>query len=137
MTQRSRNSIPKAVRLAVWNRDIGATNAEGKCFVCKRTIHMMEFEVGHNRARAKGGSDDIGNLRPICGTCNKSMGTMSIDDFKKKYFDGSRTSAGKRKKTLSPRRKRVAQMSSVEYLRHLGKAPIDLTDAEFKIWDKK
>ena len=70
----------------VWAKYIGANKAEGKCYVCKRTIHVTSFEVGHNKAVAKGGSDRITNLRPICRGCNLAMGTMSIEAFKSKHF---------------------------------------------------
>jgi len=66
---------------------IYGNKVEGKCYCCKiRTIHITEFQVGHNKAVAKGGSDDISNLRPICGSCNRGMKTMSIEQYKKKYF---------------------------------------------------
>lgn len=81
-----RRKIPKAVKEAVWGRYIGIKKAEGKCYVCNRTIHITRFEVGHNKAVARGGSDNITNLRPICRSCNLAMGTMSIETFKRKYF---------------------------------------------------
>lgn len=63
--------------------------AEGKCYCCEiRTIHITDFQVGHNKAVAKGGSDNISNLRPICGPCNRGMGTMSIEKYREKYFVG-------------------------------------------------
>jgi hypothetical protein len=65
---------------------IGAHKAEGKCYVCKKTIHITDFDLGHNQAVAKGGKNKISNLRPICRTCNTSMGTMAIETFKAKYF---------------------------------------------------
>jgi hypothetical protein len=33
-----------------------------------------------------GGKDDISNLRPVCDTCNLSMGTRHMDSFKSDYF---------------------------------------------------
>ena len=30
-----------------------------------------------------GGPTEIDNLRSICGSCNKSMGTMNMENFKK------------------------------------------------------
>ncbi|MBI2872906.1 MAG: HNH endonuclease [Chloroflexi bacterium] len=83
---RRRRSIPKAVKDQVWFKYIGAGKAEGKCYVCGRTIHIVDFDVGHNRAKSKGGGDSIDNLRPICRTCNTSMGTQSIEVFKAKHF---------------------------------------------------
>ncbi len=39
-----RKAIPKAVKDTVWSKYIGATKAEGKCYVCSRTIHISSFE---------------------------------------------------------------------------------------------
>jgi len=83
--KQKRKTIPKSLKTAVWNKYIGATNAEGKCYVCKRTIHITDFDCGHNKARAKGGTDNISNLRPICRQCNLSMRTKSIEAFKKPF----------------------------------------------------
>ncbi|MDD4121177.1 MAG: HNH endonuclease signature motif containing protein [Clostridia bacterium] len=81
-----RRKIDKNTRDAVWLKYMG-NKAEGKCYCCQiRTIHITDFQVGHNKAFAKGGNDDIGNLRPICGPCNRGMGTMSIEKYKQKYF---------------------------------------------------
>ena len=33
-----------------------------------------------------GGTDNIDNLKPICATCNKSMGTENLEEFKNKHF---------------------------------------------------
>lgn len=85
-TRKVRKSIPKSVKESVWNKYIGPDKAYGNCYVCDKIIHITDFEVGHNKAVAKGGKDNLNNLRPICGTCNKSMGTMSIETYKKKYF---------------------------------------------------
>ena len=37
-------------------------------------------------AVANGGEDYIEILSPICGQCNKSMGTKNLLDFKREYF---------------------------------------------------
>jgi hypothetical protein len=42
------------------------------------------FEVGHNIPESKGGSLELGNLKPLCSNCNKSMGNnYTIDEFSK------------------------------------------------------
>jgi len=84
-TPKKRRSCPKAVKEAHWRKYIG-NKLKGKCYVCGKPITFFDFEVGHNRAFVKGGSWNINNLRPICRTCNRSMGTMTIEAFKKKYF---------------------------------------------------
>lgn len=81
-----RMACPKAVKESVWLKYFGH-KMTGECYVCKRPISFMNFEVGHNKPFAKGGKWNINNLRAICRTCNRSMGTMTIEAFKKNYFD--------------------------------------------------
>ena len=84
-----RKTIPKAVKNSVWNTYIESNDPNkliGKCFVgCGCEITIANFELGHVKAYSKGGSDKVENLRPICSTCNKSMGTMNLLEFKEKY----------------------------------------------------
>ena len=105
-SKRPRKKIPKGVKNSVWAKYIGANRAEGKCYVCKRTIHITDFDIGHNKAVSKGGSDKITNLRPICRDCNNSMGTTSIETYKKRYFSKSKP---KTKKKTSHRKKTKAK----------------------------
>jgi 5-methylcytosine-specific restriction endonuclease McrA len=61
---------------------------EGKCGVtwCQNKITPFTFEAGHNVPESKGGATSIDNLRPICGTCNKSMGNrFTIEEYSKKF----------------------------------------------------
>ena len=37
-------------------------------------INVFDFQCGHNIPESKGGTLDINNLKPICGSCNLSMG---------------------------------------------------------------
>jgi 5-methylcytosine-specific restriction endonuclease McrA len=77
----SRRSLPQAVRWQCWNSYIGEDKATGQCWCCKRRISMQAFDCGHVVARARGGSDAVANLRPVCRACNASMATMSMDAF--------------------------------------------------------
>lgn len=75
--------LPKALREQVWLVHIGK-QFEHKCLVgwCENKITPFNFECGHNIPESKGGTADIDNLRPICGNCNKSMGSSyTIDEF--------------------------------------------------------
>ena len=47
---------------------------------------MLEFECGHVQSHVNGGSLEVGNLRPICGSCNKSMGSKLLFDYIKEKF---------------------------------------------------
>ena len=104
-----RKKIPVALKNTVWSKYIGADKAEGKCYVCGRTIHITDFDLGHNKAVARGGKDNLNNLRPICRTCNSSMGTMSIERFKAKYF--SKSVNEKKKSTVQAKKKRRRKTS--------------------------
>lgn len=96
-TPKKRSSCPKSVKESVWAKYCGINKMIGKCYVCSKPIHFTDFEVGHNKAFAKGGKWNINNLRPICKSCNRSMGTMTIESFKRKYFSKKRVV--KKKKT--------------------------------------
>ncbi len=82
---RVRKPIPKHIREAVWRRYWG-NKKDGKCWICERVIGDDIFECGHIIASSKGGGDDVLNLVPICGACNKGMGTENLLDHKKRYW---------------------------------------------------
>jgi 5-methylcytosine-specific restriction endonuclease McrA len=105
--RKTRREIPKGVRIDVWNEYIGKDKLEGKCYVCGNIIRITDFEVGHNKAVAKGGSDRKENLRPICRKCNLSMGTKSIEAYKRKYYSKpkKKLTTKKTEKKTSKRRK--------------------------------
>lgn len=64
---------------------MGARNGIGYCWCCRSTIiNTFDFEAGHVQARSKGGGDEIENLRPICGICNRSMGSENMIEFQKR-----------------------------------------------------
>ena len=93
-----RRKIPKGLKDDVWEKYNGK-RYNGKCYVCEKPITSRNFDVGHNKAVTKGGKTRLSNLRPICRKCNSSMGTMSIERYKKKYY-------GKGKKTTKRKSKR-------------------------------
>ena len=64
----------------------GEEAGQGTCEVCGIIINSKRFEAGHVRSVYDGGKNIVSNLRCICSTCNKSMGTMNLDLFKKIYF---------------------------------------------------
>ncbi len=102
-TPKKRSSCPKDVKETVWRKYFG-NKMSGKCYVCGKAINFTDFEVGHNKPFTKGGKWNINNLRPICRTSNRTMGTMSIEAFKRKYFAKKRVV--KRKKTGRKRKGR-------------------------------
>lgn len=50
----------------------------------------MNFNCGHIQAEYKGGDQSIDNLKPICQSCNSSMGTQNMDDFKNQYLNNKK-----------------------------------------------
>jgi 5-methylcytosine-specific restriction endonuclease McrA len=54
-----------ALRDLLWARD------EGMCGICKRPVGRAEMEIDHAQARGDGGLDDVANLRPAHGLCNR------------------------------------------------------------------
>jgi hypothetical protein len=81
-----RTNIPAAVRRTVWNTYIGEEIGSTECYVgCKTKITQMTFECGHVEAESKGGLTIVENLRPICSSCNRSMGTRNMQDFMKTF----------------------------------------------------
>ncbi len=85
-TKKKKQSIPKNVRIIVWNHYIGEDIIKHKCLCCKKvTISNTNFEVGHVISETNGGTHEINNLRPICFACNHSMGTENMIDFVVKF----------------------------------------------------
>ncbi len=77
-----KKSIPKSLKIKVWNTYVGEDIGKIKCLCCN-TIDITQsiFECGHIIAEAKGGETSLENLRPICSTCNKSMKTINMNDY--------------------------------------------------------
>jgi len=65
----------------VWQEYIG-TSDESICPLCgeNRIIFSdrLTWEMAHIKAHAEGGSSDLSNIRPLCFTCNRSMGVKHI-----------------------------------------------------------
>jgi len=77
----SRTNLTKTIRNACWMQNCGSC-FEHECFVgCGSIITPFTYECGHIQAVAEGGSNSLDNLKPICSTCNKSMGSMHMIDY--------------------------------------------------------
>ena len=81
-----RKTIPKILKNQVWDTNIGKFNGVGQCYCCGTGIDSKNFEAGHIISVANGGENNLNNLKPICGCCNKSMGTENMEAFKSKYM---------------------------------------------------
>ena len=84
-TKKRRTACPKSVKETLWRKYFG-DNINGKCYICDTSITLFNFEVGHNKPFSKGGKWTVNNLRPLCRSCNRSMGTMTAEKYKKKHM---------------------------------------------------
>lgn len=86
---RKRN-VPKALKVAVWKRDHGDAGT-AMCGCCGITeISALDFDAGHIVAEAEGGETVLSNLVAICRTCNTSMGTQHLLEFRDRHFEGKK-----------------------------------------------
>lgn len=81
-----RRSIPKRIRGLVWKAHFGEAMT-GACYCCNKILEALDdWHAGHIVAHANGGRDNVDNLRPLCISCNLSMGTENMDDFKARCY---------------------------------------------------
>lgn len=84
---KSRSKIPKKVRIETWDRYIGMDKGRVQCMCCEAEyMTQMTFHCGHVVSHADGGSMNIDNLRPICASCNLSMHTQNMNEFRQEFF---------------------------------------------------
>lgn len=77
-----KQSIPQGIRTLVWNTYNGVDCGQSKCFCCRTClISQLDFQCGHVISENKGGKIEVDNLRPICKTCNGSMGTRNMFNY--------------------------------------------------------
>lgn len=91
-SQYTKKKIPPLLRFQIWEKYVG-NKLEVLCFCCNDKkitpfTSYKSFQAGHIVSELKGGTLDIGNLLPICSSCNKKMGTNHWDDYvnEKKYL---------------------------------------------------
>ncbi len=84
---KKKETIPASLKCSVWDTYIGKEKGEGNCYCCRRkNIRQNEFQAGHVIPEHHGGPTTLDNLRPICASCNQSMGTRNMNSFSIKYF---------------------------------------------------
>ena len=82
--------ISKALKIVTWNKCIGEEIGKAKCYCCELTeITQSKFHCGHVLAEVNGGDLHVDNLKPICESCNKSMGIKNMVDFKKQLISNN------------------------------------------------
>jgi len=81
-----RKAIPKKIRGEAWTNLFGPST-KGRCFCCQTELDVFDvWHAGHIISHHNGGKDIASNLRPVCGSCNLSMGTENMDDFKARCY---------------------------------------------------
>jgi 5-methylcytosine-specific restriction endonuclease McrA len=80
-----KKSIPPKLREDVWRAYCG-NSMDGKCYCCATHITYREHESGHVLAESKGGLTQLNNLKPTCRSCNRSMGTTHMEEYKIAHY---------------------------------------------------
>jgi hypothetical protein len=83
--ENKRKHIPQTVRNMLWSKSYDES-INGKCYVCKCKVTIHTFHAGHKISVKKGGTNNINNLEIVCSSCNLSMGSQDLEEFKKMYF---------------------------------------------------
>lgn len=77
----SKRKIPAAIKKAVW-LSIFPGKLKGECLLCRGELDAMDFEAGHIVPESKMGGDiAVKNLVPMCGKCNKSVGSRHLEEY--------------------------------------------------------
>jgi len=81
-----RKQIPKKIRGEAWMNEFGSST-KGYCYCCRKGLDIFDtWHAGHIVSYIKGGTDTADNLRPLCPSCNLSMGIENMDDFKERCY---------------------------------------------------
>jgi hypothetical protein len=80
--EKKRETIPYDIRKKVWKK-YNSGDMTGKCYVCDNVIEFKEMECSHIIAYALGGDISLDNLQPCCKSCNRDMGIMNLEEYKK------------------------------------------------------
>jgi len=83
-----RRSVPSALRERVWRKHNTfkvdgeyRCSMDGRCFCCNSPITYINHQSGHIISDRHGGRTSIDNLRPVCGSCNKNMGSANMYEY--------------------------------------------------------
>lgn len=81
-TRTKKKRITLLLKRQVWATYIGEELGRAKCLCCGMTdITQLSFHCGHIVAESCGGELTLENLRPICQSCNSSMGTQNMIEY--------------------------------------------------------
>lgn len=90
-----KKTIPrKLLRRMVWERD------KGICQICHRKADPFDWELGHNRARSKGGRLTYKNTFVVHPSCNRSQQTLTLRETRR-IIGGPQTETEKARSILN------------------------------------
>lgn len=102
---KKKKSVPKKlIRRMVWDRD------NGICQICHRRADRFDWELGHNRARVKGGQLTYKNTFVAHPSCNRSQHTLTLKETRR-IIGGPKSAEEKAKEAL-----RGLPMTQLTYL---------------------
>lgn len=87
--ERKRKKFNFKERVEVWQLVYRGKDSDLCKLCCLKEVILAEtstWEIAHIVPWSLGGDDGIENLRPICRTCNRSMGNKHFKDFAKDFF---------------------------------------------------
>jgi 5-methylcytosine-specific restriction endonuclease McrA len=67
---------------------------EGYCNICGKKLSLINYgnldgkgswEVDHSKPVARGGTNHLNNLRPVCISCNRKKGTDTTPSARRKF----------------------------------------------------
>ena len=119
-----RKKMPKHIRDVVW-RKYNLPTLIGKCYACGEQVGYANFEIGHNKAITKRGSDKISNLRPVCSSCNKDIGNRgTIEAYRKRFFGSEEVKIPA---------EIIAKYNKTDIITSVSQVPLQLSSLEFEI----
>lgn len=81
-----KKKIPPCIKQEVWLKYKG-NRSMSKCHCCRlEEITMIKFDAGHIISENECGKITIENLRPICHSCNTSMGKKNMREYMKENY---------------------------------------------------
>lgn len=77
-----RKGVAPKLRMELWHVHFKSHSPKGVCYCCPEVLQQKNgdppWEAGHVDSVSSGGLDKLHNLRPLCRTCNRRMGTRNL-----------------------------------------------------------
>jgi 5-methylcytosine-specific restriction endonuclease McrA len=85
-----RTQIPEWMKPQIWCRYVGSNTIHSLCKCCEKTTITfgVDAQYGHVVAASKDkkGFMSLDNFLPICKSCNSSMGSENLYDYKLRVY---------------------------------------------------